>query len=117
MIEMAGGRYIFSDLDSGNALSTVNMTMEAFYDGAKNANLLIYNSTIDGELQTMDELLNKSRLLSDFQAVQNGNVWCTGKNLFQEPMGLGRLISDIHRVLLDDIPEDGALTYLHKLKN
>ena len=117
MIEMAGGRYIFSDLDSGNALSTVNMTMEAFYDGAKNADLLIYNSTIDGELQTMDELLNKSRLLSDFQAVQNGNVWCTGKNLFQEPMGLGRLISDIHRVLLDDIPEDGALTYLHKLKN
>ncbi len=116
MIDMAGGRYIFSGLNSGNALSTVNMTMEAFYDGAKNADLLIYNSTIDGELWTMDELLAKSPLLADFKAVKDGEVWCTGKNLFQEPMGLGRLIVDIHRVLTGDVPDDGVLTYLHRLK-
>ena len=116
MIDMAGGRYIFSDLDSGNALSSVNMTMEAFYDGAKNADLLIYNSTIDGELRTMDELLAKSPLLADFKAVKNGEVWCTGKNLFQEPMGLGRLIVDIHCALTGDVPDDGVLTYLHRLK-
>ncbi|MBR6322532.1 MAG: ABC transporter substrate-binding protein [Lachnospiraceae bacterium] len=115
MIRMAGGEYVFTDLDSGSALSTVNMTMEAFYDGAKNADLLIYNSTIDGELQSIGELLQKSSLLADFKAVQSGDVWCTGKNLFQEPMGLGRLIGDIHRVLTGDVPEDGQLTYLHKL--
>ena len=114
MIEMAGGEYVFRDLDSGSALSTVNMTMESFYDGAKDADVLIYNSTIDGELFTMEQLLGKSRLLADFKAVQNGNVWCTGKDLFQEPTGLGRLIADIHRVLTeDDAPEQ--LTYLHKL--
>ncbi|MBQ6551718.1 MAG: ABC transporter substrate-binding protein [Lachnospiraceae bacterium] len=115
MIEMAGGEYAFPDLESGSALSTVNMTMEAFYDGAKNADLLIYNSTIDGELYTMDELLNKSPLLADFKAVQSGDVWCTGKNLFQEPTGLGRLILDIHDVLSGNIPEDGVLTYMHRL--
>lgn len=114
MIEMAGGRYIFPDLDSGSALSTVNMTMESFYDGAKDADVLIYNSTIDGELFTMEELMGKSRLLANFKAVQEGDVWCTGKDLFQEPMGLGRLIGDIHRVLTeDDVPEQ--LAYLHKL--
>ena len=116
MIDMAGGSYIFSDLDSGSALSTVNMTMEAFYGGAKNADLLIYNSTIDGELQTVEELLAKNPLLADFKAVQNGDVWCTGKNLFQEPTGLGRLIIDIHQALTGDVPEDGKLTYLHLLK-
>ena len=113
---MAGGRYIFPDLDSGSALSTVNMTMESFYDGAKDADVLIYNSTIDGELFTMSELLGKSRLMADFKAVRNGDVWCTGKDLFQEPMGLGKLIADIHRVLTeDDAPEQ--LAYLHKLTN
>ena len=117
MIEMAGGSYIFTDLDSGSGLSTVNMTMEAFYDGAKDADLLIYNSTIDGELYTMDELLAKSPLLADFKAVKSGDVWCTGKNLFQEPMGLGKLIGDMHRALTDDYPDDGELTYMHKLKN
>ena len=114
MIEMAGGRYVFDNLDSGSALSTVNMTMESFYDGAKDADVLIYNSTIDGELFTVEELLNKSALLADFKAVRAGNVWCTGKNLFQEPMGVGKLILDIHRVLTEpDAPAE--LTYLHKL--
>ena len=114
MIEMAGGRYVFEDLDSGSALSTVNMTMESFYDGAKNADVLIYNSTIDGELYTVEDLLQKSALLKDFKAVQSGDLWCTGKNLFQEPMGVGKLILDIHRVLTDpDAPDE--LTYLHKL--
>ena len=115
MIRMAGGEYIFPDLDSGSALSTVNMTMEAFYDGAKNADVLIYNSTIDGELETVSQLLQKSSLLADFKAVASGDVWCTGKNLFQEPMGLGRLITDIHRVLSEDVPSDGKLAYLHRL--
>ena len=114
MIAMAGGRYVFDDLDSGSALSTVNMTMESFYDGAKNADILIYNSTIDGELYTVADLLQKSALLKDFKAVQSGDVWCTGKNLFQEPMGVGKLILDIHRVLTaPDAPAE--LTYLHKL--
>ena len=114
MISLAGGDYVFPDLSSGSALSTVNMTMESFYDGAKDADLLIYNSTIDGELFTLEELLQKSAFLKDFKAVRTGNVWCTGKNLFQEPMGLGKLILDMHRVLTDkNVP--GELTYLHKL--
>lgn len=117
MIDMAGGTYIFPDLESGSALSTVNMTMEAFYNDAKDADLLIYNSTIDGELHTMDDLMAKSPLLADFKAVKSGDVWCTGKNLFQEPMGLGRLIVDIHQALLGDVPENGELTYMHKLEN
>ena len=114
MIETAGGAYVFSDLDSGSALSTVNMTMESFYAGAKDADVLIYNSTIDGEIYTIEELLNKSALFKEFKAVQNGNVWCTGKNLFQEPMGIGKLIGDFYRVLSGE-GTDG-LVYLHRLK-
>ena len=112
MLETAGGAYVFSDLSSGSALSTVNMTMESFYTAAKDADVLIYNSTIDGEIYTLAELLDKSPLFSEFKAVKSGDVWCTGKNLFQEPMGIGKLIGDFYRVLSDG---DGELQYLHKL--
>lgn len=112
-IQMAGGEYIFSDLgDDSSALSTVNLQMEAFYDGAKDADILIYNSTLNGELQTMEQLLAQSALLSQFKAVQNGNVWCTGQNLFQEGMGLGRLILEINQILNDGT---GEMKYLHRL--
>ncbi len=117
-IELAGGQYIFSDLASedGNALSTMNMQMEAFYAGARDADILIYNSAIDGELQTMDQLFAKSPLLKDFQAVKTDNVWCTGKNLFQESLGLGDLITDLHTILTADEPENLQLTYLHHVQ-
>lgn len=113
MIEMAGGQYVFQELGDDNALSTMNMQMETFYAEARDADCLIYNSTIDGELHTIDELLVKSPLLADFKAVQEGNVWCTEQNLFQSTMGLGDMILDIHAVLTEEDPEN--LTYLHRL--
>lgn len=116
MIELAGGSYAPRSLeDNGNALSTMNMQMEAFYAGAKDADIIIYNSAIDRELSSVDELLAKSGLMADFKAVKEGNVWCTGKNLFQETMGLGDVIADIHTLLTEDEPAPRDLTYLYKL--
>lgn len=117
MIELAGGRYIFENLgEDDNALSTVNMQMEEFYAKAKDADYIIYNSAIDGELQTIDQLLEKSSLLKDFKAVKNGNVWCTGKNLFQESTGLGVMIENIHKMLSSEGDSLTELTYMHRLK-
>lgn len=117
MIELAGGKYIFENLgDDENALSTVNMTMEEFYATAKDADYIIYNSAIDGEIWTMEELFGKSALLKEFKAVKDGNVWCTGKNLFQETTGLGQMIEDIHTMLTAEDDSLTELTYMHKLK-
>ena len=115
MIELAGGEYVFSDLgDEENALSTVNMQMEDFYAGAKDADVLIYNSTIDGQIENLDGLLEKSALLEDFRAVKEGNVWCTTQNLFQKTTGLADMIVDIHAVLNGGEPEN--MTYLYPLE-
>lgn len=117
MIELAGGKYVPEDTgESDNALSTMNMQMEEFYAKAKDADYIIYNSTIDGELSTIDELLAKSNLLADFKAVKDGNVWCTGKNLFQETTELGTMIEDIHTILTTDDDSLDELSYMHKLK-
>ena len=62
MISLAGGKYIFDDLTDDTAKSTVNMQMESFYAGAKDADVMIYNATIDSELQTLDQLLQPTVL-------------------------------------------------------
>ena len=115
LIRMAGGVYVPDNQngDEENALSTMNIDMESFYAAAHDADVLIYNSTIDGELASLDELLKKSELLADFKAVQNGNVWCTGKNMFQSSMSLGRMIQEINAVLTQQAPD--GLTYLYRL--
>jgi iron complex transport system substrate-binding protein len=117
MIELAGGTYLFSDLTGEeNALSTQNMQLEQFYAYAQDADYLIYNSAIDGELQTVDQLLEKCPLLADCRAVQEGNVWCTGKNMFQETTGIGDMIADLHAIVSDEAEEQEQLTYLHRLR-
>jgi len=115
-IDLAGGVYVFHDLTGEeNALSTMNMQMEAFYAGAKDADILIYNSAIDADLTKIEELVSKSEPLADFKAVQNGNVWCTGKSMFQEALGVGDMILDINAVLTQENPSDSDLNYLHRL--
>lgn len=105
MIGMAGGEYVFSNLsDNGNNLATINLSLEEFYAGAKDADVLIYNSTIEGKIETTEQLLSKCPMLADFKAVQNGNVWCTTQSLFQESMELPDLILDMNRVFATESP-------------
>ena len=115
-IDLAGGVYVFHDLPGEeNALSTMNMQMESFYQGAKDADVLIYNSAIDANLTTIEELVAKSEPLADFKAVRAGDVWCTGKSMFQEALGVGDMILDINAVLTREDPADGDMNYLHRL--
>ena len=117
MIELAGGEYIFKNLgDPTTSTSTVTLEMEEFYATAKDADFIIYNSTIGGELRSMDELLAKNKLLGDFKAVAAGNVWCTSKNLYQETTQLGSMILDINHMLTSQDPQLTELNFLYKLK-
>ena len=99
MIELAGGTCItFDDSDEENALSTMTIQMETFYEQAKDADYIIYNSTIDSELTSVSELLQKNALFADFKAVKEGHVYGTGKNMFQETTGYGTMIADMHAI-------------------
>lgn len=115
MIDLAGGSYIFENLKGeDNAASSVNMQMEEFYAQAKDADYLVYNSTIDGNLETIEDLLGKSSLFENFKAVKNGNVWCIGQNLYQDTMDTGSIIHDFHEMLTSE--DTNELTYMYRLK-
>ena len=113
MIEIAGGKYIFDDLsDPDSNRSSVSLTMEEFYASAIDADFLIYNATIDNQLNSVAELLTKSELFADFKAVKEGNVWCTGKYLYQATDITGSVIEDIHNLITGD---EGDFTFVYKL--
>ena len=113
MIEMAGGAYVFSDLtDNGNSLATMNLPLEDFYAGAKDADVLIYNSAIEGTIASVSQLTEKFPLLSEFKAVQNGQVWCTSQSLFQQSMALADLILDMNKVFTEGTPDADILKFL-----
>ena len=113
MIEMAGGSYVFADLtDNGNSLATMNLPLEDFYAGAKDADVLIYNSAIEGMIASVSQLTERFPLLNEFKAVQNGQVWCTTQSLFQQSMELADLIVDMNRVFTKGTPAASTLKFL-----
>lgn len=87
--------------------------MEDFYAAAREADYLIYNSTVGGELKTIDQLLGKSELLEDFKAVKSGNVYCTGKNMYQETSEAGTMVYDLYQMFSGK--EDG-MQFLYRLE-
>ena len=115
MIEIAGGRYVPTQVDSEEETkrSSVPMTMEEFYTQAIDADYLVYNGTIDDPINSVDDLLQKSELFADFKAVKEGNVWCAGKYLYQATDIVGNMITDIHLMLTGG--DASQMTFMTKI--
>ena len=103
----------FSEDQADVGTSTMTIQMEAFYQGVQDADILIYNSIVDGELDSLSALLEKMPTLADTKAVKEGNVWCLSKNFYQETMSLGDFILDVNAVATGS---DGQLRYLKHLQ-
>ncbi len=116
MIDLAGGVYSLNGYieEEENALSTLKMQMEDFYVAEKDADILIYNGTIEGELTSVDELIQKNSLFADFKAVQSGDVYTTGSNFYQETSATCDFIEDLNKILTDSTDTD--YRFIRKLK-
>ncbi len=117
MIRLAGGRYLPDDQSDSSIRSTVTLQMEDFCQRARDADCLIYNSTIEGGISSMGELLARAPAIKNFQAVRKGHVWCTSQNLYQDSMEAGTIISDLRRILADPDITDGELQYFYRLES
>ena len=114
MIDQAGGTYIFNSIDEADSsMSSITLEMEKFYAEAKDADVIIYNSSIDSSVNSVQDLVSKNPLLADFAAVKNGNVWATEQNMYQQMMQTGRIIADFNTAISGSGAET---TYVHKLK-
>ena len=115
MIAMAGGTYAFAQLAGAdeNRSSSTTLEMESFYAQAKDADVIIYNSTVAGRLKGLDELVALNPLLADFKAVKNRRAWCCEQNVYQQMTATGEVVADLHEAIADT--ERDELTFLFRL--
>lgn len=115
MIAMAGGTYAFAQLAGAdeNRSSSTTLEMEAFYAQAKDADVIIYNSTVAGRLKGLDELVALNPLLADFKAVKNCRAWCCEQNVYQQMTATGEVVADLHEAIADT--ERDELTFFFRL--
>lgn len=115
MIAMAGGTYAFAQLAGAdeNRSSSTTLEMEAFYAQAKDADVIIYNSTVAGRLKGLDELVALNPLLADFKAVKNRRAWCCEQNVYQQMTATGEVVADLHEAIAD--AERDELTFFFRL--
>ena len=117
MIALAGGKYVFEELgDSTLKTSTITLDPEFFYAGAKDADVIIYDSAVSEEVGSLEELFAVFPLLKDFRAVQTGEVWCTGKNMYQDTTSLGEMIRSLYGILSDEEGKQDEVPYFSRLK-
>ncbi len=102
MIETAGGTYASPDAGSDEkSASSVTVSIEAFYDYAKDADILIYNGTIQDAPADLKALADMDVTFKDFKAVQSGDVWACDKSLYQFTNKAGTIISDLYEVIAE----------------
>lgn len=116
IIDIAGGQYALNDIipEEENALSTMNIGWEEFYIDAIDADILIYNGTIDDTVYTLVDLISKNSLLSDFRAVKNKRVYVTNHNVYQESSAVAGIISELSKIV-DGNDDADELVYFKKL--
>lgn len=114
MIDIAGAKYIFTDLDDDSGRTSIDISMETLYDAAVDADYIIYNGSIDGSVKTMEDLIGKDPVMEKMAAVKNGNCWVTGSAMYQRTDIVADMILDFHKIFAEENPTD--LKYLTKLE-
>lgn len=121
MVELAGGTYKSFEPDGGDAASgetdgsgntssvQLVVNLEEFYVRAQEADVMVYNTTVDESVTSMSDLVAKNALLADLKAVQAGAVWACDHEMYQQIASMDAIIGDIRSALLDEEPAAGFL--------
>jgi len=80
---------------------------------AKDADIIIYNSSIDGGVESVDDLTGKFALLKEFKAVKEGRVYCTTNDSYQQSLSVAYMTEDIHSILKG---KEEGLHYIYKCR-
>ena len=91
----------------------MHLSRDQFYRLTKDADVLIYNGSIYGNIPDLDTLLKEEPLMQDFEAVRSGRVYCTRDNLFQEPTRVTELLSELISIIDEKEYEEA---FLYRLK-
>ena len=80
--------------------------MESFYAAAEQADILVYNASIEDAPQSLQEMCAKDNILTQFRAVKEGNVWCMRSSLYQNASRTGAIIRDLHAIVTGEADDE-----------
>lgn len=106
-IEKAGGDYVFADLNPYQGSST-QLTLEEFYEKAKDADAFIY-STSKLYMPSIADLKAVSPLLEDFKSVKDGNVYCFAPSYYMDLDKTVEGVKDLAKIFHGDVYPDWQL--------
>ena len=109
MVEIAGGTLCTPVLDS--SLATETVSIESFYAAAEDADILIYNASIEDAPEDLAELCAKDSILTQFRAVSEGNVWCMRSSLYQNANRTGAILRDLHAIVTGEAGDETEFFY------
>ena len=109
MVEIAGGMLSTPATDAGRATQTVSM--ESFYAAAEQADILIYNASIEDAPEDLQQMCTKDNILTQFRAVKEGNVWCMRSLLYQNASRTGAIIRDLHAIVAGEAEDETEFFY------
>lgn len=116
MIEMAGGTFLSFDPDTEDEGASTSVQavidLETFYAAARDADVIIYNTTVDASVASLDDLVAKNPLLADFTAVESGRVFACDENIYQAMTSADSIIGDLRAALEG---RDGDAGFIWKL--
>ncbi len=99
LIEIAGGEYVLDGNSAYDGEGTINVQAESFYKDVMDADYFIYNSSIQGEIKSIEELVKKCPVLKNLKAVKNKNVYCNDGNFYRSVMSFAEITDDINKML------------------
>ena len=113
MVEKAGAHYLApNDSEDGKATSQITISTEEFYNYAENADILIYNATIEDAPESLQGLMDMDVTFKNFKAFKEGNVFYTDKSFYQYANKTGTIIDNLNKVIVDGNSET---EFFHKL--
>ena len=100
MIEQCGAEYLYKSPEGQTAGSTsATISSEDFYSMALNADILIYNTTIAGNVASKEELTADYGLITGFAAYKNDEIYRMNSNVFQNPMSAGEIMEEMYLLI------------------
>lgn len=98
MFNFGGGKYAFSDLNPEKDGNT-KMNAEEFYKGAKDADILFYNSVNGPSVKSKADLIKAASFLSEMKAIKEDNVWSVKPHYFQSMDKIADMVNDIDKIM------------------
>lgn len=101
MINTAGGRYIFEGNSEYEGTGQMTIQKEAFFEKVSDCDVLIYNSTINGKINSKEELISKCEVLKNTKAYREDRIYCTNGNIYLSVMSLPEIVTELKDLFLN----------------